>query len=164
MGTAAAARVAAARDRLSPCHRLADPDVDGRQVSVSGGVSVAVIDQDGLPETGIDRVASGELDGAFGRRQDVLVTQGVVPSVVPVVVEIVGPAVGLRVAQRKRWIDAVAPGADGAVELADLAIGGVVGIAVVEDRGDGAPGCIGAGQELDRACDRGCRGSDLLPG
>ncbi len=92
-----------------------------------------MVDDDRLAEAGIDGIDADQAGDPVGRGIDVLVVHAVVDAVVAVVIEVVAAAGRLRVAERERGVDAIASQAEGAVEAADLSVGGVVRVAVVED-------------------------------
>src|SRR6202140_5970187 len=139
VGSGTAARVPAVGDDLSAGDVLAGGHVDGREVRITGAVPAGMIDDDGLPKAGVDGIGAGEADGSFTGRPNVLVVHRIVPAVVAVVGDVVPAARRLRVPEVEGGVDAVTLVADRSVELADLSINGVIGIAMVEDRRDVVP-------------------------
>ena len=155
VGAATAPGVAALPNHLAPAHIGALGHVERRQVRVAGAEAVGMIDDDRLAEAGVDRIDADQARDAVGGRVDVLVIHAIVEAVVAVVIEVVAAAGRPGVAQSEGGVDAVGLPADGAVEAADPAVGGVVRIAVIEDRGDGVPTDVGERQEGIGASRRG---------
>src|SRR6202171_4772785 len=106
-----------------------------------------MVDDDALSEAGIDGIEACQRDGSLTGGSHVLVVHRVVPAVMTVVGEVVPHARGLGIPQREGWIDAVAPVADRSVEFANFSVRRIVRDAVVEDRGDVVPGCVGSREE-----------------
>src|SRR5207244_6386655 len=150
VGTTTATGVAAAGDYLAAADRLAGAHIDRGEVRVACAESVWMIEDDGLPEAGVDRIGPGKADYSVAGCPHVLVAEPVVPAVVPVVVEVIAAARRLGIPTRERWVDAVAAETDRAVETADRAVGRVVRAALVADRGDHVIADVRPGQEWRR--------------
>src|SRR5713226_1563947 len=104
-------------------------------MGIAGAQPVGMVDEDRVSKAGVHAVDTSKPDVSIGRRSHVLVVEGEVPTVVAVVVKVVAAIRRDRIAAGEPWVDAVGGKRDRTVVLADPAVRGVVGIAVIEDRG-----------------------------